>query len=157
MCEFKISDVTAINRNISVQRESGSEAIRVDLRCCIYSWAVEVEELMWDWVEWSWADYFSVCAWVSCRGAEQLMVNLLDGWRRCSECFAVTLCECWVPQAWCRSIEWCPVRHVGILLPSYQTIRLYCYRGQRSAEYLLSKVRWVLLFIGDFDFTVRSV
>ena len=47
---FKISYVIAINRNFSVQRESWSEAIKVDLRCW---YSVEVE--------WSWADYFSVC------------------------------------------------------------------------------------------------
>ena len=32
MGEFEMSDVTAINRNISIQRESESEAISIDLR-----------------------------------------------------------------------------------------------------------------------------
>jgi len=119
--------------------KSWSGTIRVDIR-----WVEGEMRLSWWWVvvEWSWADYFSVCSWFSCRGAEQLMGYLLDGWRRCFECLrevvravqrdcSHSLRECCGHQAWCRSIwdrtssswvklwvEWCQVRHVGILLPS---------------------------------------
>jgi len=144
MCEFKTSDVIAINRNISVQRESGSEAIRVDLRCCYFqlsSWSGGVDVGL-SWVKFSWL-FQRVFSW---RGAEQLMVKLLDGWRRCSECLVTAELSCELSGS-----------RYGTYAFYCRVNRLYCYRGQRSAEYLPSRVRWVLLFIGDFDFTVRSV
>jgi len=76
--------------------KSWSKAIRVDL-----CW-VEVElGLIW-WLS-EWVDYFSVCSWFSCRGAEQLMGYLLDGWRRCFECRREVVCAV---QRYCSHSAW---------------------------------------------------
>jgi len=175
MFGFKISDVIAINRNLSVQREK----LKRDYKSWpSLSWGRDEVELMMScgWLK-SWADYFSVCSWFSCRGAEQLMGYLLDGWRRCFEClrevvhavqrdYSHYLRACCAPQAWCRSIwdrtssswvklwvEWCQVRHVGILLPSEQSIML---SWAEVCRVLTVKGTLSIITYRWFLFTVRS-
>jgi len=171
-----MSDVTAINRNISIPRESGSEAIRVDLRCCygqLSSWSGGVDVRL-SWVKLSWL-FQRVC---SCRGAEQLLVNLLDGWRRCSECLREVVRAV---QRVCSHSAWV-LGSSGVVSVDLRTGRitaeLSCeLSGAGTArrhfiaeltDYIVIVGRGlpstyrqryvgVLLFIGDFDFTVRSV
>jgi len=171
-----MSDVTAINRNISVPRESGSEAIRVDLRCCysqLSSWSGGVDVgLSWVNLSWLFQRVFS------CRGAEQLWVNLLDGWRRGSECLREVVRAV---QRDCSHSAWV-LGSSGVVSVDLRTGRvtaeLSCeLSGAGTArrhfiaeltDYIAIVGRglpstyrqryvWVLLFIGDFDFTVRSV